>query len=491
MNNVRLRIFIALLLSVLPIVGCGSSTASGPAGASVAPASSELFLTVDTSFESDQWQGVLKLLSKFPDGDKGLDFLFKELSDQGIDFERDVRPALGPETDIVGLDLSGERQFVGLTKPEDAQKLKDLLAKSDEPVVTREIEGWTAFADSEATLDRFQQERTEGTLAGSADFNDAFREVGDPALARLYLNGAALQESLQSEESLPPGALATLLPGGKVPSIALSVEADENGVRLQGAAKLAGDHGGLVAEPFKAELPSRVPAGAVVYMGFNDLESQLSALKEFLAQVRPDFDRDLARVEAELGLSLEADVFPLFSGESALYIRPGLLIPEVTLVTQVDDENMALGTMEKLISELRTRVGLVEPSEKVEIAGVPVVESRVKGAPVSIYYAAFDGQLVVTTSRDGIAALREDDNRLADDPDFRDALEAADVPDETTGFAYVNLKDAVANLLGFAEMGGATLPPELRANLEPLQHLVFYGSKDGRTLKFAGFLAVD
>src|SRR6266540_202251 len=139
MNNVRLRIFIALLLSVLPIVGCGSSTASGPAGASVAPASSELFLTVDTSFESDQWQGVLKLLSKFPDGDKGLDFLFKQLSDQGIDFERDARPALGPETDIVGL-----------TKPEDGQKLKDLLAKSDEPVVTREIEGWTAFADSES-----------------------------------------------------------------------------------------------------------------------------------------------------------------------------------------------------------------------------------------------------------------------------------------------------------------------------------------------------
>jgi hypothetical protein len=115
----------------------------------------------------------------------------------------------------------------------------------------------------------------------------------------------------------------------------------------------------------------------------------------------------------------------------------------------------------------------------------------VKGAPVAVYYAAFDGQLVVTTSRDGIAALREDDNRLADDPDFRDALEAADVPDETTGFAYVNLKDAVANLLGFAQMGGATLPSELQANLEPLRQLVFYGSKDGSTLKFAGFLAVD
>jgi hypothetical protein len=40
-------------------------------------------------------------------------------------------------------------------------------------------------------------------------------------------------------------------------------------------------------------------------------------------------------------------------------------------------------------------------------------------------------------------------------------------------------------------MGGATLPSELQANLEPLRQLVFYGSKDGSTLKFAGFLAVD
>jgi len=31
----------------------------------------------------------------------------------------------------------------------------------------------------------------------------------------------------------------------------------------------------------------------------------------------------------------------------------------------------------------------------------------------------------------------------------------------------------------------------VRANLEPLDHLVLYGSKDGRTLKFSGFLGVD
>jgi hypothetical protein len=125
-----------------------------------------------------------------------------------------------------------------------------------------------------------------------------------------------------------------------------------------------------------------------------------------------------------------------------------------------------------------------------EIAGVAAKELPL-APPVSLYYAAFDGHLVVTSSRDGIASLTEADDRLADDPEFRDALARADVPDETTGFAYVNVAEAVENLLNLVEMSGAALPPELRGNLEPLQHLVFYGAKDGRTVRFTGFLSVD
>jgi hypothetical protein len=166
MNSVRLRPLLAVLLTLVPLVaGCGSSTVSGPAGASVAPASSQLFLTVDTSFASDQWDTARGLLEKFPDGDKGVDFLLEQLSEEGIDFDRDLKPALGSETDIVGLDiLKDQGTFVGLTQPDDAEKLQELLSKSDEPVVTREIAGWTAFAESEAILDRFEAERAQGTL---------------------------------------------------------------------------------------------------------------------------------------------------------------------------------------------------------------------------------------------------------------------------------------------------------------------------------------
>ena len=150
MSSVRLLSVLAACFAVLPLVaGCGSSAPAGPEGASIAPASSELFVTLDTSFDSEQWTTAGDLLAKFPDGDRGIDYILGQLGEQGVDFERDIKPALGPETDIVGLDLfADEGMFVGLTQPDDEPKLEELLAKSDEPVVTREIEGWTAFAYS-------------------------------------------------------------------------------------------------------------------------------------------------------------------------------------------------------------------------------------------------------------------------------------------------------------------------------------------------------
>ena len=125
-----------------------------------------------------------------------------------------------------------------------------------------------------------------------------------------------------------------------------------------------------------------------------------------------------------------------------LYVRPGFLIPEVTLVTQVDDEQAAVATVDKIVKALAEYLPAAQHVNEVEIDGIDAKEVAVS-PPVSVYYAAFDGHLVVTTSRDGIAQLRQDGDRLADDSSFKDALEQAGMPDETAGFAYVNLHDAI------------------------------------------------
>ena len=485
MNSVRsLTVFVVAVLSLA--VGCGEQdAASGPSGALIAPASAAVFVSIRTDSGSNQWQQAEDLIAKFPDGRRAIDSILSELSDKGVDFEQDLQPALGPETDIVGLDLSGEGEFVGLTQPEDTQKLKDVLAKVDTKTVTREVDGWTAFSDSESALDHFQSAREGGTLEGSSDYQDAVGQVNEDALALVYVNGSALQKELPANGGVPPQAFDSVF-GGKVPSMAISLAAQEDGAKVEGAALLTDENLAVAPDNFKAGLPDEVPGGALVYVGFNNLEQALSAYRDALAEADPDVDRDIARIEAEVGVSLEEDVFPLFAGEAALYVRPGFLIPEVTLVTQVDDEQAAVATVDKIVKALAEYLPAVQHVNEVQIDGIDAKEVAVS-PPVSVYYAAFDGHLVVTTSRDGIAQLRQDGDRLADDSSFKDALEQAGTPDETAGFAYVNLHDAIPYVLNYV----GTVPEEVRRNIEPLESLVLYSSKDGNTLKFAGFLGVD
>jgi hypothetical protein len=485
MNSVRF--LTVLIVTVLALAaGCGEQTgASGPAGASIAPASAAVFVSICTDSGSEQWQQAEDLIAKFPDGKRAIDSILSELSGKGLDFHQDVEPALGPETDIVGLELSGDGEFVGLTQPEDGQKLKDVLAQVDTRMVTREVDGWTAFSDSASALDHFQSARESGTLEGSSDYQDAVSQVNEDALALVFVNGSALQKELPANEGVPPEALDSVF-GGKVPSMAISLAAEDKGAKVEGAALLTDENLPVAPENFKAELPDEVPGGALVYVGFNNLEQALSAYRDALAEADPDVDRDIARVEAEVGISLEEDVFPLFAGEAALYVRPGFLIPEVTLVTHVDDEQAAVGTVDKIFEALAEYLPAAQHVNEVQIDGIDAKEVAVS-PPVSVYYAAFDGHLVVTTSRDGIAQLRQDGDRLADDSAFNDALEQAGMPDETAGFAYVNLHDAIPYVLNYV----GTVPDEVRRNIEPLETLVLYSSKDGHTLKFAGFLGVD
>jgi hypothetical protein len=232
-----------------------------------------------------------------------------------------------------------------------------------------------------------------------------------------------------------------------------------------------------------------VPGGVLLYAGANDLETQLSALRNVLADVAPGFERDLGRAEAEIGVSLDEDVFPLFSAESALYVRPGFPIPEVSIVTQVEDEQAALAVLDKLAGEVAEYYGTAE-LHSIDVDGVPVKELAVNQL-LSVYYAAFDGNLVVTTSRQGISDLKADDGKLADDEAFKDATQAAGMPSETTGFVYVDLDKAVPVVLSLAGFGGVHTPDWLQRNLEPLRSLVLYGTRDGDVAKLVGLLSIQ
>src|SRR5256885_11249264 len=128
MRVARIGLLAALVLAVS---GCGTTkhtAASG--GASFVPASSPAFVSIDSNLQSDQWQKVDALLKKFPGRSKLLAAI--NSASQGIDYEKDVKPALGPEVDIVWLDFAnGGSNAVAITQPRSGAKFKALIDKAN------------------------------------------------------------------------------------------------------------------------------------------------------------------------------------------------------------------------------------------------------------------------------------------------------------------------------------------------------------------------
>lgn len=500
MSKVTLvRAFLTLAAGLAVAVGAagcgGGSAAVGGEAASIVPAEAAVYVSGNTDFESEEWQQAEALVRKFPDGERAIAKLLSELeAEGGLSFEEDVKPALGPEVALVVLDVTqNDAAFVGLTQPRDQVKFEELLATGNEPAVSEQVDGWTVFSDKQESIDAFKAARGGETLADSEAFDETMDGLEDGVVSA-YVNGDALQTLAESSPDFSSSYLEAFLPGGKIPSFGAVLRAEDDGARLDGNAVFAGDieESGLASPSYEAELPSEVPSGVLVYLSFNDLESQLSTFRDSLAQLDPDVERDVARVEAMIGVSLEEDIGPLFAGEGALYVRRGSPIPEITLLTQVEDEERAVATLDDLVEGIRgfAPVPLDEPTTT-DVAGVQVRELQI-GPFVSLLYGAFDGRLVVTTSRQGIVDLREDGERFADEDGFEEAKDKAGLPDETVGWGYLNLADALPLLFDYAALSdGGEVPPEARSNTDPLRSLVFYSTTDANRARFSLFLGVE
>jgi hypothetical protein len=497
MSTVRTMrlVFTALAIALAAfLASCGSGGEAGGA-ADVVPADVAVYASVDTDFEGDEWQALEELAARFPGGGNLLQSLADE-AEGDVDFERDVLPALGSELVLALLELEpaataepsavGEEPFVVLLQPHDEAAFDRLVAESEEEIVVGEVEGWRVLTERQEWLDRFQAGLDGPRLDDSEDFQRAMDGLDESSLARVFVNGASLQAAAEADARA--GKALRLLPGGQVPSLGLALHAEDDGARLDGRAVLAGESP-FAGEPYEADLPQEVPGDVLAYVSFNDLESAVSAYRDLAAEADPEAEAQLGMAEGLLGLSLEEDVAPLFAGEGALYVRRGAEFPEVTLVTRIEDDESAVATLDEIASVLGAFDGRFGEPRRTEVDGVEVRELQLD-APFSLFYTAFEDLLVVTTSREGIAALREDDDRLADDDAFEEAADRARLPDETEGFGYVDLAEALPFFLSHAKPGEAAAE-EARTHLDPLESLVFYGNAEGETASFTVFVGVE
>jgi hypothetical protein len=456
MSNVKSVRFIPTLLVaflLLGAAGCGDTEDVGGA-ASAVPESAAVYVSVDTSFEGDQWRAVSDLVAKFPDGEGALEELLdKATAEAGLEGNVELRDALGPEVALAVLDgpmgPEGEPPVVMLTQPDDQDAFEQLLEQGDE--AHAEVRGWQVVAQDEAVLDRYREALEGASLEVSDAFAQAMDDLPEGALARLYANGESLAKVVPEFQTGLQQAPFGLMASDAGFVVGAALRAEGNGVRVEGRMVPTGDGDLLEAEPYDSELVEEVPAGAIAFFSVDNVGRALSEYGGMFGGGAGLLPFDLDEVGA------------LLSGETAFYMRPGPE-PTVTLVTQVEDEAAALRTVDAL-------VGLA-------------------GKKANIVYDAFDGLLAVSSSERELAALRGDGPRLDQDDRFEQALEAAGMPDQTTGFGYVDVKAAVPLFLGLGApqgLGAAALD----AYLDPVGGAVFWGESSGEAQRFSLFLGID
>ena len=478
MTAIRSFLSVTVLLAVA-LAGCGGSETAGSSAADVAgtiPASAPLVVALETDPDSEQWQQADELLSKFPGKQKLLAELRSSAKDEGFDLEQDLLPALGDETYLVFLDFEDDGDnFVALTKPRDQAKLKKILDDSDDPSVTRDVDGWTVIADDDATIDRFAADGDK--LEDAEWFQDAQGRVEEGALVTLFANGAPITEELGKQSGI--AGCEAPKQQGSLRYVAATLLAEDDGVRF----KLATEGDGAPEVSKKESLLSEVPSGAFAYVGSPGLDF---AGLGYTEQIRCALESEgVGEIENQLGVRFE-QILDLFAGGFGIYTRPATLIPEVTLLLAPDDAAEGLSTLDRLASKVADLSGSATQPRR--IGGVDAKELQL--GPVSILYGEQDGHIAVTTARAGIEALADGGPSLEDDAAFKSAVDAAGVGDADvyTYFDLQRLVDLADDVAGFAE---EDLPADVRANLDPLRSFVAFGDvSDPNDVEVGAFLEI-
>ena len=491
MRFLRIAVLAAIVLAAS---GCGAAekqAGSVPAGAAFAPASSAVYISGVTDPASSQWRKADKLLDRFPGRGKLIASFRKDLRKEGLDWERDIKPALGDDLNLALLDFEdADHNYVLFTKPKDAAKFNKLLESGDDPQVHRTIDGWTVFADNKLSLENFEKARSAGgSLAEEDLFRDAMEDLPDEATLRGYVSGKSLYALINKEAAGDPDAKTFQQFSrsfGQLESVSFSTAAEDDGVAVEAAYTNTKEY---KIGNYKPELDDALPSGALLYLSFGNLEDFFNRVLATADESFPEFKTQRGQMEQALGFNLQSDLFPLFSKEGAIAIyKGGELAPNVLFVLRVPDEEKARKVIDR-VAALAALSG--ETSRTVKVHGVDAKEITISDVGISILAVVIDGKAFVTNSKAELEQALGDASKLSDDAVYQGARDAAGAPDETASFVYANLDAGLPYVFDFAEMSEpGSITPDVRANTKPLRSAVLYAEQDGKRTSLSGFLTI-
>jgi hypothetical protein len=519
-NRRRALLTAAVAPLALLAAACGGSTATGGVGAAgtdgkaatAFPASSLVYVDANVDMQSDAWKKADTLLSRFPSWAKTKADFLSGAADSGNlpghSFARDIQPWLGSEAGvaITGVSLSGASgthpTFVAYVESKDDAKLEaelvqnkgtktgsykgyDLLSDTSGSDTTYAAVGKGALlVSNDATALRGSVDLLEGTgdsLAKSDSFTSAMGKLPKDNLLVGYVNGTATSQLLRlAMQSGLPGASTA---GSTAQSLkeltairwaSFSLGAEDNGLRLHGAANADQSQLGVSQGTFSPDLGKRVPGNAYLYLELQGLGKGLSQA----LQQQPGSSAQLGQLQSATGLSLVNDIEPLLAGETAVYLAPGLPA-SVGLLLHPADAASGAATMAKLVSAIVklspsttiTPLGSGEEGAKATLSGQTIIWRR-------------DGDVIGIGNDPSVG--KEQSPSIQDSDTYKRVSSEAGVPGKVSFLAFAD----VPSLVGLAKTAGGSTDAEQQANLARLGGLIVYGTQSGDDSSADAFLEV-
>jgi hypothetical protein len=247
------RVLLFALLCALAVAGCGSSSAgsANPVNSELSyfPASSPFVMSIVTDPNSAAVTDAHQLVDRFPVASFGESALMAKLSQEGIDYQSDIRPLFGNPI-MFGLTNSGLSTnsgaggFLAVWVTKDQSKLSSLIKKlggfhsagSHDGATLYQAGGSTTFAVDGATVvvgatstvvDAALDRHAHGGGITSAQYAQAFTGLPQNALVEAFGN-------LTDVLAKPSAAKARQVPWvAALRGYATSISADSSGLTFQ------------------------------------------------------------------------------------------------------------------------------------------------------------------------------------------------------------------------------------------------------------------
>src|SRR5260221_3974551 len=310
---------------------------------------------------------------------------------------------------------------VGLKQPGNQTKLDALLMQLGSNVVSAQVGGWTAFSDNQGALDAVQNATAK--LADNNAYRAAIAKLSSDALVRAYANGTEAQQLL---DALGPQAQTSGTNNVPFAWASVDVAASGDGVRVSGYAHDASLptrrllHQRVRAQLYASSLVDEIPSGAILVADFPVAPGQFEFSPGSTSRLEKLFGTNAATLASELDAVL--------GGETAVYVRPGVPIPEITLVTQPNDTVSATRALADVLTAPKALPGA--KAGGLRLGNIPIV------------HAVAGGQLVVSTSKQGIADFRSGGAKASSDPGFKTAQQTSNTPAGRAAFTSVKRPSA-------------------------------------------------